>query len=131
MVTLAFVLMLPFYAIFQNSNFDDWPIFFRTRAIQFQWDLHHEDQYRNYNAIGDLEQLILNSGLGYNLSENINILMGYGYTLSKNYADETNDKAQTSEHRIYQQFISKQKNQGFSHQHRYRFEQRFLEDDFK
>ena len=36
-----------------------------------------------------------------------------------------------NEHRIYQQFISKQAIGKIKIQHRYRFEQRFIEDDFK
>jgi hypothetical protein len=35
------------------------------------------------------------------------------------------------EHRIFQQFITKQKFGRFNLQHRYRLEERFLEDDFR
>lgn len=96
---------------------------------RFNW--HHEVQYRNYNVIGDLEQLLLRTGIGYNLTENNNnILVGYGFIRSENYIG-TEEKTGINEHRIYQQFITKQSFGRLSFQHRYRFEQRFVEDVFK
>lgn len=131
LAALAFMFMLPMLVFAQDSNFGNWMIYFGNKKFNSKWNLHHEVQYRNYNAIGDLEQLLLRTGLGYNLSENNNILMGYGYVLSENYIADTDDKVKVNEHRIYQQFISKQNFKGISLQHRYRFEQRFVEDDFK
>ena len=40
-------------------------------------------------------------------------------------------KSDVNEHRIFQQFTSKQKIGSMSLSHRYRFEQRFVESDFK
>ena len=97
---------------------------------KFNW--HHEVQYRNYNAIGDLEQLLIRTGVGYNLSENNNnILFGYGYILSQNYLENDDDKVDVNEHRIFQQFITKQSYGRVGFQHRYRFEQRWVEGDFR
>jgi long-subunit fatty acid transport protein len=128
---LAIMLMLPFFAIGQDSNFGNWMIYFGNKKINSKWNLHHEVQYRNYNTIGDLEQLLLRTGLGYNLTESTNILMGYGYILSENYIDDTDNKFSINEHRVYQQVINKQSFKGISIQHRYRFEQRFVEDEFR
>jgi len=131
LAALAFLFMLPIFVGAQDSNFGNWMIYFGNKKFNSKWNLHHEVQYRNYNAIGDLEQLLLRTGLGYNLSENNNILLGYGYILSENYSANTDDKIKVNEHRIYQQFITKQKFKGIALQHRYRFEQRIVEDDFK
>lgn len=125
------MLMLPILAIGQDSNFGNWMIYFGNKQFDSKWNLHHEVQYRNYNAIGDLEQLLLRTGLGYNLTENTNLLLGYGFILSENYLGDSDDKFQVNEHRMYQQVITKQNIKGISLQHRYRFEQRFVEDDFK
>ena len=38
------------------------------------------------------------------------MLLGYGYILSENYVGDTNDKVSVNEHRIFQQFILKNKN---------------------
>lgn len=123
--------MLPVFVFAQDSNFGNWMIYFGNKQLNPKWNLHHEVQYRNYNLVGDLEQLLLRTGLGYNLSESNNILIGYGYIHSENYIGDTNEKLNVNEHRIYQQFISKQKFNRISLQHRYRFEQRFVENDFK
>ncbi|SHI73977.1 DUF2490 domain-containing protein [Algibacter luteus] len=132
LVALTMVLMLPIYAQSQDSNFGNWLIYIGNKKLNNNWNLHHEVQYRNYNAIGDLEQLLLRTGLGYtfNNSKN-NLLLGYGYILSENYLGNTDEKISVNEHRIFQQFITKQNFNKFSLQHRYRFEQRFVESDFK
>ena len=81
--------------------------------------------------VGDIEQLLLRTGLGYNLTENNNMLLGYAYVYSEPYVDGTENKTSLSEHRIYQQFITKQTFGRFNILHRYRFEQRFFDDDFR
>ncbi len=129
---LLILLLFPIVGICQDSSFGNWIIYFGNKKIDNKWNLHHEVQYRNYNAIGDLEQLLLRTGLGYNLTENNNnLLLGYGYILSENYIGISDEKNSISEHRIYQQFIIRQQISRVDVQHRYRFEQRFLEDDFK
>ncbi|MFY0712271.1 DUF2490 domain-containing protein [Seonamhaeicola sp. NFXS20] len=131
-VALVILLVLPVFAQSQDSNFGNWLIYIGNKNINQKWNLHHEVQYRNYNAIGDLEQLLLRTGLGYTFNEDKNnVLLGYGYILSENYLDETDDKTSLNEHRIFQQFISKQTIGNISLSHRYRFEQRFVESDFK
>lgn len=129
---LILVLMLPFLAVCQDSNFGNWLLYIGNKKLNQNWNIHNEIQYRNYDAIGDLEQLLLRTGLGYNLTENNNnILLGYGYILSENYIVGTDNKESVEEHRIFQQFMSKQKMGSLNVSHRYRFEQRFVETDFK
>lgn len=131
-VVLAIMLILPLTAQAQDSNFGNWLIYIGSKKLDQKWNLHHEVQYRNYNAVGDLEQLLLRTGLGYSFNEGKNnVLLGYGYILSENYIGNTDDKVSVNEHRIFQQFISKQKVGNVSLSHRYRFEQRFVESDFK
>lgn len=128
---LAFVLALPVWSMAQESSFGNWLIYFGNKQINQQWNWHHEVQYRNYNVFDDLEQLLLRTGMGYNLSETNNVLLGYGYILSENYVESPEGKVQVNEHRMYQQFITKQQFGGSILQHRYRLEQRFVENDFR
>lgn len=128
---LILVMLVPFTALSQDSNLGNWLIYIGNKKLNSEWSLHNEVQYRNYNAIGDLEQLLLRTGLGKNLTEgNNNLLLGYGFIRSENYINE-DDKVVVNEHRIFQQFITKQKIGKVGVQHRYRFEQRFVEEDFK
>jgi hypothetical protein len=132
MAALIAFLMLPMFSYSQDSNLGNWLIYIGNKKLNTKWNIHNEVQYRNYDAIGDLEQLLLRTGLGYNLSENNhNILLGYGYILSENYIGNSDDKASVNEHRIFQQFTSKQSIGLVNLNHRYRFEQRFVEEDFK
>ena len=51
----------------QPAGLGNWMIYFGNYQINEKWNLHHEVQWRNYNMAGDLEQLLLRTGLGYNL----------------------------------------------------------------
>lgn len=125
-------LIFPISAKSQDSDFGNWLIYIGNKKLSQKWNLHNEVQYRNYNTIGDLEQLLLRVGLGYTFNESKNnVLLGYGYILSENYLDNNTDKVSVNEQRIFQQFTSKQKIGIVSLNHRYRFEQRFVQSDFK
>lgn len=115
----------------QENNVGNWLIYFGNKDLNSKLNWHHEIQYRNYNLLGELEQLLIRTGLGYNVNEYNNILLGYGFIDSRNIFFETNEIIKVNENRIYQQFISKHAIGKIKVQHRYRFEQRFIEDDFK
>ena len=115
----------------QENSTGNWLIYFGNKDLSSTLNWHHEIQHRNYNLLGELEQLLIRTGLGYDVNENNNILMGYGFIDSRNRIIQTNEVSKVNEHRIYQQFISKQAIGKLKIQHRYRFEQRFIEDDFK
>jgi hypothetical protein len=131
-ILLLLCVFVPFLAVGQDSDLGNWLIYFGNKQIDTKWNWHHEVQYRNYNTIGDLEQLLLRTGVGYNLTENNNnLLLGYGFIRSDNYLGGSDEKLTVNEHRIYQQFITKQSVGRLDLQHRYRFEQRFVESDFR
>lgn len=114
----------------QKSDVGAWYMYFGNNKISKKLNWHNEIQYRNFDAIGDLEQLLIRTGIGYDLTENNNnVLLGYGFILSQPYVN--GDKKENIEHRIFQQYITKQKFGRFNVQHRYRLEERFLEDDFR
>lgn len=115
----------------QENGLGNWLIYIGSKQLNSKWNLHHEIQYRNYNTLGDLEQLLIRTGLGYDIGSKSNILLGYGYINSENFTGNANDQTTVEEHRIFQQFITKQTIGSVSLQHRYRFEQRFVESDFK
>ena len=131
-ILLICLIIIPLTSYSQEGKLGNWWIYFGNMKIKSDWNWHNEVQYRNYNVAGDLEQLLIRTGIGYNLTEdNNNILIGYGYILSQNHVDGSEDKVSVNENRIYQQFINRQKIGIVAVQHRYRFEQRFIEGDFK
>lgn len=134
MITRIIALILIFLSSImhsQNSEVGNWLIYFGNQKINKDWNFHNEIQYRSFDLIADNNQLLLRTGIGYNLTENNNnLLLGYGFINTRSYID-ADQTLQTDEHRIFQQFITKQ-NFGRLHlQHRYRVEQRFLPDDFQ
>ncbi|SEH30603.1 DUF2490 domain-containing protein [Chryseobacterium culicis] len=114
----------------QKNDLGAWYMYFGNNKISKKLNWHNEIQYRNFDALGDLEQLLIRTGIGYDLTENNNnVLLGYGFILSQPYVN--GEKKENIEHRIFQQYITKQRFGRFYLQHRYRLEERFLEDDFR
>ena len=116
----------------QKTDVGNWFMYFGNQKINDKWSFWNEVQYRNFNVAGDLEQLLVRTAVGYNLSENNNIVhLGYAFIHSEPYIAGTNDKRNINENRIYQQFLTRQQFGRVFLSHRYRFEQRFFTDDFK
>lgn len=107
-------------------------IYFANMPLNQKWNIHAEAQYRNYNFVGDLQQLLLRGGVGYNLSDNNhNLLAGYAYILHEPYISGTEEKNSFGEHRLYQQFIARDNVGRVFIQHRYRTEERFYNNNFQ
>ena len=116
----------------QKSEIGNWLIYFGNQKINQNWNWHNEVQYRNYDFIGDTNQLLLRTGIGYNLTENNNnVLLGYAFVSTYKHIPNSDQKIESNEHRIFQQFITKQNLGRFYFLHRYRVEERFLTDDFQ
>lgn len=127
---LLLLIMLPLAISAQKSKTGNWWAYIGNAKIASKLNWHHEVQYRNYNFIGDTEQLLLRTGLGYNLTpNNNNVLIGYGFIQSQPYIDD--EKTTIDEHRVFQQYIFKHKWSQLAFTHRFRSEQRFIETDFK
>ena len=96
-------------------------------GIGFQGDV----QFRNWNLGGDLEQLLLRGGVTYQpKGHKAKFTLGYGNITTGAFGDATST---TSESRIYQEALIPHTilNRVFL-THRYRFEQRFVENqDFR
>lgn len=112
----------------QSSKTGNWFYYLGNNALNKKWNLHSELQYRNYNFAGDREQLLLRTGLGYNLSDNNNnLLLGYAFVITDSYINE-NEKMSVKENRLFQQFITKQTFNRFYLTHRYRLEERWIDN---
>lgn len=105
--------------------------FWNTKSHNTKWGLQGDVQYRNWNLIGDLEQLLLRGGVTYTPANvGAKFTFGYANIQTGKYGQS---KSRTGENRIYQEalipnFISKR----IQITHRFRFEQRFVENqDFR
>ncbi len=132
-IYLSFVCFFVYSCSFgQSSDVGNWLIYFGNQKINSKWNWHNEVQYRSFNFLGDTNQLLLRTGIGYNLLENNNnLLLGYGFINTQKYTANSDDKSSSNEHRIYQQFITKHKVNRLFFQHRIRSEERFLPNHFQ
>ena len=114
----------------QQSNYGNWFAYNGNNAIHKKWNWLNEIKYRNYNIVGDFEQLILRTGIGQNIGgKNNNILLGYSFVQSNKYATNSKVSTPTTEHQILQQFTHIKEYKGIRILHRYRLEERFMNSD--
>jgi len=105
--------------------------FYNTTIKKGPWGVQGDIQYRNFNLMGDLEQLLLRSGITYKpQNANIKFTLGYGHITTGTYG---NDGSTTLESRIYQEALYPVKfGERIFTNHRFRYEQRFVEgQDFR
>ncbi len=111
-----------------------WYMYFWTTSFndgQGPWGLQGDVQFRNWDVIGDLEQLLLRGGLTYTPEgTNAKLTFGYANITTGAYGDSD---ATVNESRIYQEALLPHRISNKIHlTHRFRFEQRFVEDqDFR
>lgn len=105
--------------------------FYNTTIKKGPWGVQGDIQYRNFNLMGDLEQLLLRSGITYKpQNANIKFTLGYGHITTGTYG---NNESTTQESRIYQEALYPVKfGERIFTNHRFRYEQRFVEgQDFR
>jgi hypothetical protein len=105
--------------------------FFNHQFKNSQFGIQGDLQYRNWNIIGDLEQLLIRSGLTFNpINADILLTMGYANITTGQFGESNNTAAES---RIYQEALIPQKlGNRIYLAHRFRYEQRFVENqDFR
>lgn len=133
MLVLFSLLPLNSSAQIDESQTGAWYMYFWSARVKegsfgFQGDV----QYRNWNLMGDLEQLLLRGGVTYS-PKNAFILftLGYGHVTTGAYGSSNHNTV--TESRIYQEALIPQKiGSIFYIRHRFRYEQRWVEtQDFR
>ena len=108
-----------------------WYMYFGTNKISKKFSIHTEAQFRYYEQGKNFNQLLLRTGLNYHINPNAIATIGYGYidtdpTFEDSSLDAAFSQDQIFEHRLFEQFILKNKVGEFLFEHRYRLEQRFI-----
>ncbi|MBW1295901.1 DUF2490 domain-containing protein [Aquimarina litoralis] len=120
----------------QNTGEDElgaWYMYFGTNRITDKLSIHSEAQFRFYEIANTFNQLLLRTGLNYHLTDNAIATIGYGYINTDGTFADIPGEENSNEHRIFEQFILKNKVGKVAFEHRYRLEQRFIStqaDDF-
>ncbi len=128
---IGILLLLPFFTSAQENKTGNWLMYFGTNRISDAFSIHTEIQYRNHTLTpNNTEQLLLRTGLNYHFSKNAFVTAGYAYIPSYVY-DSEQDAPETEEHRIWQQLISNNYIGRVKLEHRYRVEQRWVNNDYR
>lgn len=124
------ILALPASLFAQQEETGNWLMYFGLNRVSDKFSIHTEVQYRNHTvAPVNIEQLLLRTGLNYHFSDKAFVTAGYAYIMS--YDFESEQKApEFREHRIWQQFILTNTIGRVKFEHRYRVEQRWVEDNY-
>ncbi len=132
-IAITFILIAATSAplLAQNDIWGNWLMYFGTNRLSDKWSIHSELQYRNHTVEPvNIEQLLLRTGANYHLAKNATLTLGYGYINSHVYESEQR-APESKEHRIFQQLILTNKVDRVKFEHRYRVEQRWVNDVFK
>jgi hypothetical protein len=130
--SIVFIVFFKTNAQVEQSQTGAWYMYFFNHQFKdSQFGIQGDLQYRNWNTIGDLEQLLVRTGLTYTPKEtNVLLTLGYANITTGEFGDR-NDTS--GENRIYQEALFPQKlGNRIYLTHRFRYEQRFVEDqDFR
>jgi hypothetical protein len=106
-------------------------VFLQRQFKDSQWGIQGDFQYRDWQGLGDMEQLMLRSGLTFTPKDSgVMFTLGYANITTGQFGE--NDDT-FGENRIYQEALFQQKlGSRFYLTHRFRYEQRFVENqDFR
>jgi hypothetical protein len=115
------------FALAQESEDElgTWLIFNSTIRFSDRWSVFTEGQMRLWEAASNLEEIFVRAAGHYDLSPEA--MVGLGYMHSESWPFEESDR-ERSENRIYQQFAMKQTLARALFEHRFRLEQRWIEN---
>ncbi|MGC9344012.1 MAG: DUF2490 domain-containing protein [Bacteroidales bacterium] len=131
-LVISLFLTLNIYSQIDEDKTGAWYMYFFNAGFgDGQFGIQGDIQYRNWNVIGDLEQLLLRGGFTYQpANSSVKFILGYAHitTGAMGESDET-----SMENRIYQEvLLPHSPAERFFLTHRFRYEQRFVDNqDFR
>lgn len=128
LLTVSLVLSSCTYAQVEESKLGSWYMYFYNVNLEnSNFGIQGDFQYRNWNTIGDLEQLLLRSGVTYRPDDSpVLFTLGFANITTGTPGESTST---VNENRIYQEALINQKILRRVHLiHRFRYEQRWVED---
>lgn len=128
---LGFIGIIYISSYSQSNDVGTWFVYFGNQKINDKWNVQSDFQYRDYRFLGYRNQFLARGGLGYNLKpQNHNLLLGFAYIATDTYDEFDINTSTKIEKRIYQQYLYKNKLGSNLLTHRFRFEERFLPNEF-
>jgi hypothetical protein len=131
-LSIVFLVGVPVNAQVDENQTGAWYMYFYNHQFKnSQWGIQGDIQHRDWQILGDSEQLLVRSVLTFKPKEtNALFTVGFANITSGAFGDSD---ATSNENRLYQETLLPQKiGKRFLLTHRFRFEQRFVENqDFR
>ena len=128
-----FLLLFPFF-VFSQKNISNqvltWTLYTGTHKITDKFNLMTEYQWRRSDGFQRWQQSLLRLGVEYSCNPKFSAMIGYGWIRTFPYGSQP-VLHEFDEHRIFEQVNVEDKVGCFEIQHRYRLEQRFLDQYVK
>lgn len=129
--TVFAILLLSGLCLSAQENGEDklgaWYMYFGLNRVSDRLSIHTEAQFRYWEVASNFNQMLLRTGLNYHINDEAMATLGYAYISTDVTFEELPGEENFKEHRIFQQFILKNEVWKLLFEHRYRFEQRFID----
>lgn len=109
-----------------SNQFHAWTVYTGTHKLSKTLNLMTEYQWRRADGFQHWQQSLMRFGLEYALQPKVSVMLGYGWIKTFPYGNQP-VLHEFDEHRIFEQINVKDKVGRFEFQHRYRVEQRFID----
>ena len=127
-ILIVFCSLKSVMAQVDESQTGAWYMYFYNHQFKDnQWGIQGDFQYRDWQGLGDMEQLMLRSGLTFTPKDSgVMFTLGYANITTGQFGESDST---FSENRIYQEALIPQKlGSRFYLTHRFRYVQRFVDD---
>ena len=109
-----------------SNQYHAWALYTGTHKITDKVNFMTEYQWRRADGFQHWQQSLLRLGIEYVINPKISVMVGYGWIKTFPYGTQP-VLHDFNEHRVFEQVNLKDKLGRFELQHRYRIEQRFIE----
>lgn len=113
-----------------SHQFHGWLMYFGNHRISNKWSLHTEYQWRRADGFNLWQQSLARIGVDYRIKDNTIVTAGYGHIITFPYGDFP-VPVSFIEHRGWEQLVLTHSTGRIHFNHRYRLEQRWLENMIK
>lgn len=110
-----------------DEEIGSWFVYAGNHKLSEKFSLHTEYQFRRVDFVKSWEQSLARIGLDYHFNPQNSVTAGYAWIVSYPYGEQP-IAVETQEHRMWQQFINQSQTGRVYFHHRYRLEQRFIEN---
>jgi len=129
-VIIIFLLFsqVPSFAQSPSGTVGSWLMFFNQTRLHENWSIHSELQYRSFELTPNTDQILLRGGVNYHINRSYSASMGYAHIANFAFDKENINGVQVTENRMWQQFLMKDNLGRVNFEHRFRLEQRWLQE---